>query len=175
MSSGPRIAWGITGAGHFLEQCVEMLLAHKQANVFLSSAGAQVLKMYGLYDRLQECGHTLFLDEDAASFPAVRVYGGRYDLVVIAPATSNTIAKMVCGISDGLVTNLFASAGKSRVPVVVLPCDVSGEVTSTTHHGKEVRIHVRPVDAQNTQALSRFEGVRVVHSPEQLEKIIAGV
>ena len=172
MSRGPRVAWGITGAGHFLDQCVEMLLAHDQADVFLSGAGAQVLKMYGLYDRLRECGHTLFLDEDAASFPAVRTYGGRYDLVVIAPATSNTVAKMVCGISDGLVTNLFASAGKNRLPVVVLPCDVAGEVASTTHRGKKVRVHVRPVDTQNTEALSRFEGVRVVHSPQQLREVI---
>jgi len=172
MSNLPRIAWGITGAGHFLEQCVEMILAHGQVDVFISAAGLEVLKMYGLYDRLHKGGHTLFFDEGAASFPAVRVYGGRYDLVVIAPATSNSVAKMNAGICDGLVTNLFATAGKCRVPVIVLPCDVSGEVTSTTHHGKEVKIHVRPVDAQNTEALAGFEGVQVVHNPEELKEFV---
>jgi len=171
--SGPRVAWGITGAGHFLEPCVKLLASHGQADVFFSAAGLEVVKLYKLYSALADCGHTLFFDEDAASFPITRLYGGRYDLVVIAPATANTVAKMVMGISDGLVSNLFANAGKCRVPTVVLPCDnKAGEVASTTHFGKEISVHVRPVDQQNTEALRRFEGVRVVDSPEKLGEVI---
>ena len=174
MSGRARIAWGITGAGHFLEDCVKLLLAHEQADIFLSRAGLEVLKLHGLYRTLRESGHTVFTDEDAAGFPATRLYGGRYDLVVIAPASANTVAKMVTGIANGLVTGLFATAGKCRIPAVVLPCDVAGEVVSSTHKGKEIRVHVRPVDQQNTEALARFEGVRVVHSPQRLEEAIRG-
>ncbi|MCL2856099.1 MAG: hypothetical protein FWE19_00035 [Oscillospiraceae bacterium] len=173
MSRRARIAWGITGAGHFLEDCVKLILAHEQCDVFLSRAGLQVLKLHGLYRELQDCGHEIFLDEDAAGFRATRLYGGRYDLVVIAPATSNTVAKMVAAIADGLVTSLFATAGKCKIPAVILPCDVSGEVVSTTHKGKEIRVHVRPIDQQNTEALASFEGVRVVHSPNQLAEVIS--
>ena len=173
MSEKARIAWGITGAGHYLEDCVKLILSHGQADIFLSRAGLEVLKLHHLYRALRDSGQTIFLDEDAASFPVTRLYGGRYDLVVIAPATANTVAKMVAGISDGLVTNLFATAGKRRIPAVVLPCDISGEVVSTTHKDKEIRVHVRPVDQKNTETLSRFEGVRVVHNPQQLEEVIS--
>ena len=168
-----RIAWGITGAGHFLKDCVKLILACGQADIFLSCAGLEVLKLHGLYRALQDSGHKIFLDEDAAGFRATRLYGERYDLVVIAPATSNTVAKMVAGIADGLVTSLFATAGKCRIPAVVLPCDISGEVVSTTHKGKEIRVHVRPIDQQNTAELTNFEGVRVALSPEQLQEMIS--
>jgi len=173
MSGRARIAWGITGAGHYLEDCVKLLLAHGQGDIFISRAGLEVLKLHGLYHTLEDSGHTIFLDTDAASFATTRLYGGRYDLVVIAPATANTVAKMVAGIADGLVTNLFATAGKRRIPAVVLPCDVSGEVVSTTHKGKEIRVHVRQVDEQNTATLARFEGVQVVDTPERLQEVIS--
>ena len=174
MNSQLRIAWGITGAGHFLEPCVKLILSHGKADVFFSAAGLEVAKLYGLYNPLRERGHTLFSDADAASFPLTRLYGGRYDLVVIAPATSNSVAKMVLGISDSLVTNLFANAGKCRVPAVVLPCDSkSGELTSTTHKGKEISVYVRPLDQQNTEALARHEGVVVVDTPARLEEVIS--
>ena len=173
MSADPRIAWGITGAGHFLEPCVELLASHGQADVFFSAAGLEVVKLYKLYSLLKSSGRNLFFDGDAASFPITRLYGGRYDLVVIAPATSNTVAKMALGISDGLVTNLFANAGKCRIPTLVLPCDSkAGEVVSATHKGKEISVHVRPVDEGNAEAIARFEGVRVLESPEQLEEVL---
>jgi len=40
------------------------------------------------------------------------------DLLVIAPATANTIAKMACGLADNLLTTLFLAA---TCPVVVVP------------------------------------------------------
>ena len=44
MSTAPRIAWGITGAGHFLKPCVELLVSHSRADVFFSAAGLEVVK-----------------------------------------------------------------------------------------------------------------------------------
>ncbi len=40
------------------------------------------------------------------------------DLLVIAPATANTIAKMACGLADNLLTTLYLAA---TCPVVVVP------------------------------------------------------
>lgn len=47
--------------------------------------------------------------------------GGRADLLLIAPATANTIGKIACGIDDTPVTTYATTALGSGVPVVVVP------------------------------------------------------
>ena len=50
-----RIGWAITGAGHLLKESVEAmeeLSNHHDITVFLSNAAEEVLKMYGLYERV---------------------------------------------------------------------------------------------------------------------------
>jgi phosphopantothenoylcysteine decarboxylase / phosphopantothenate---cysteine ligase len=44
------------------------------------------------------------------------------DLVLVAPATTNTINKMFYGIADNSVTTLLASALGKKVPVYIAPC-----------------------------------------------------
>lgn len=46
---------------------------------------------------------------------------GRADLLLVAPATGNTVAKMALGIDDGPVTTCATVAFGSGVPVVVAP------------------------------------------------------
>ena len=36
-----RIAWAITGAGHFLEECIETILNHDRVDIFLSRAAEE--------------------------------------------------------------------------------------------------------------------------------------
>lgn len=45
----------------------------------------------------------------------------RADLLLIAPATANTIGKMACGIDDSPVTTFFTTAFGEGVPVVLVP------------------------------------------------------
>lgn len=45
----------------------------------------------------------------------------RADVLVIAPATANTIGKMACGIDDSPVTTFFTTAFGEGVPVVLVP------------------------------------------------------
>lgn len=54
----------------------------------------------------------------------VRLVGNvpdRADLLLIAPATANTIGKMAAGIDDGPVTTMFTTAFGQGVPVVLVP------------------------------------------------------
>jgi phosphopantothenoylcysteine decarboxylase/phosphopantothenate--cysteine ligase len=46
---------------------------------------------------------------------------GHVDLVLIAPATANTIGKLASGIDDTPVTTVAATAIGSRIPVVIAP------------------------------------------------------
>jgi dihydromethanopterin reductase (acceptor) len=168
-----RIAWAITGAGHMLEECVEMLVKHACVDVFLSRAADEVLHMYHLHTRIG-VPNTRVYREDKASAPVVgRFCGGVYSVLVVAPATSNSVAKFACGISDTLVTNLFAQAGKAKVPVIVYPTDLAPEMDSIGPHRESITVFPRPVDLENTTKLKAFAGVQVVGNLEELARCLA--
>ena len=90
----------------------------------------------------------------------------------MAPATSNTVAKCVAGISDNLVTNVFAQAGKCRVPAIVYACDTK-PVHDTMAPGGMVRLWPRRVDLENTEKLKGFEATTVVEDMVELERAVA--
>ena len=46
---------------------------------------------------------------------------GKADLVLVAPATANTISKIACGIDDTPVTTLVSTAFGSGIPIMVVP------------------------------------------------------
>ncbi|MEG3225210.1 MAG: hypothetical protein BME94_06775 [Methanobacteriales archaeon Met13] len=133
-----KIAWGITGAGHLLLESVETLeklSKEHEITVILSAAGEEVLKMYGLYERVKALTggyyQELVLEKDQKfSYPlAGRFSLGRYGLLIVSPTTSNTIAKVVNGVSDSLITNAIAQAGKGKVQTIIVPVDLeSGDV-----------------------------------------------
>ncbi len=128
-----RIAWAFTGAGHLLKESVEAMEKVAEDNditVFLSHAGEEVLKMYGLFECVKAVTggryRELAKDNDQRfSFPITgRLSLGKYDLLVVSPATANTVAKIVYGISDTLVTNAVAQAGKGGVKTYIVPVDI---------------------------------------------------
>src|SRR5262249_39318463 len=79
-------------------------------------------------------------------------YYGVYHTLVLAPATSNTVAKCVFGISDTLATNVFAQAGKCRVPAIVFACDTAPELETEAPKGI-VKVFPRRIDLENTERL----------------------
>lgn len=168
-----RIAWAITGAGHALEECVNMVMEYKETDLFLSRAAEEVLKMYDLYSRLQASGMSIYRDDGASSPVVARFFSGKYKVLVVAPATSNSVAKFVNGISDTLVTNLFAQAGKSRVPVIVYPTDLAPETLSFGPRREPLKVYPRPIDLENTGKLRRLAGTNVVGSQEELAQCLA--
>jgi phosphopantothenoylcysteine synthetase/decarboxylase len=99
-------------------------------------------------------------------------YHGIYHTVVVAPATSNTVAKCVVGISDTLVTNVFAQAGKCRVPSIVFACDSAPEMETEAPEGM-VKVYPRPIDLENTRRLASFELTEVVITLAGLQAAIA--
>ncbi len=168
-----RIAWGITGAGHALEECAEVLLKHEKVDIFLSRAAEEVVSMYGLDTRINTTGPRIYRETKASAPQVGRLAGGVYLVLVIAPATSNSVAKFVHGISDTLVTNMFAQAGKARVPIIVYPTDLAPEMDSLGPHQEPIKIYPRPIDLENTEKLRAFAGVKVVSDREELDRCLA--
>jgi dihydromethanopterin reductase (acceptor) len=164
----PRLAWALTGSGHYIEECLDFLLTLDDVDLYLSQAAEEVIKMYGftLDDIRQKM--PVYRDKAASSPPVGHFYKGYYHTFVMAPATSNTIAKCVLGISDSLVTNLYSQAGKCRVPSIVYPCDIAPEMETTAPGGKKVMVYPRKIDLEGTDKITAFEYTSIVKSVDEL-------
>jgi flavoprotein len=139
--------------------------------IYLSKAGYEVLKIYKFYSRLENLNCEIYKDNSASSPMMGKIYKGYYDLLVSAPTTSNTVAKFVLGISDTLVSNLMAHAGKSKLPVVILPTDIDKNIVSAAPD-KKVNVFPRKIDLKNTEKLSQIIGARVISDPEEVESCL---
>lgn len=167
-----RLAWAITGSGHYLRESIAILNTLENVDVFLSRAGAEIIQQYGFQQVLSAAGHRVYQDKTASSVPVELFYQGKYHGLVIAPATSNTIAKMAYGFSDSLVTNLYAQAGKTRVPSIVFACDTAPELESEAPRDHVVKVYPRKIDLDNITKLKAFEMTSVVEDMDSLSNCI---
>jgi archaeoflavoprotein AfpA len=174
-----RVAWAITGAGDYLPESVKVMkeaLRQRdlQVTVFLSKAGAQVVKRYGLWNALEEIDPKPQVEVDANTpFLVGPLQKGVYRFLVVMPATANTVAKIVVGIADTLVTNCVAEAQKADLPIVILPCDQKpGQFTTSLPSGQELTLRTREVDLANVEKLRTMKGVTVLKRPEELLGIL---
>jgi flavoprotein len=163
-----RLAWAITGSGHYLRECLDIIHTLQDVDLFLSKAAAEVLQQYGYKHNVGK----VYQDKTASSVPVELFYQGHYHSLIIAPATSNTIAKMVCGISDNLVTNLYAQAGKTLVPSIVFACDTAPELESEAPREHMVKVYPRKVDLDNVTKIKTFEATTVVEDMLSLKTSI---
>ncbi|HET9204690.1 MAG TPA: flavoprotein [Burkholderiaceae bacterium] len=168
----PRFAWCITGSGHFLDESIALAARLPALDLFLSDAAEEVLPLYKY--RLDELkprfapGFRLLRDKTASAVPVGMLYEDVYHTIVIAPATSNTVAKCVCGISDTLPTNMFAQAGKLGIPSIVFACDTEPTVVTRSPHDW-VTLRPRRLELDNVERLRAIEFCHVVSSPRELE------
>jgi dihydromethanopterin reductase (acceptor) len=167
----PRWGWALTGSGHFFTQCLEMIRSLDHVDLFVSKAAAEVVRMYKHDLNLPDTVR-IFKDTTASAAPVGGFYYNVYHTLVVAPATSNTVAKCVYGISDNLATNVFAQAGKCRVPTIVFACDTAPELE--TRAPKDiVMVYPRRIDLENTEKIKSFEATEVVESLAALQKAVA--
>jgi flavoprotein len=107
-----------------------------------------------------------------APFLASWVQSGKYDFMLIAPTSSNTVAKIVNGIGDTLITNSVIMSLKAFGTVYVLPTDYKESVVETViPNGKTIKIRVRKEEAEQTRKLEQMEGMHVIEMPEEIRNI----
>ncbi|KON29550.1 hypothetical protein AC477_05780 [miscellaneous Crenarchaeota group-1 archaeon SG8-32-1] len=175
-----RVAWGITGSGDRLIEVFEVMKQIKdqyqdqiRITVYLSKAGDQVVKLYHLLNDLQE-NFDKSRVETNSNVPslALQLQSGKIEFLLIAPATSNTVAKLANGLSDTLLTNSAIMALKAFVPVYLMPCDYKEGVTVTQlPDGSKMKIRVRKEDAENAKKLSNMDGLFILENPEEIRHI----
>lgn len=162
-----RFAWCVTGSGHLLEESLALALQLPRTDLFLSRAAEEVLPLYGW--TLERARHhfRVVRDNSASSVPVGMLYHGMYHTVVIAPATSNTVAKCALGLSDTLPTNMYAQAGKQCIPGIVFACDT--EPTVVTQAPDEwVELRPRRVDLEHVERLAQFDYTTLARTLDEL-------
>jgi len=165
-----KIAWCITGSGHYLKESIDLMLTLDNVDLYLSKAGEEILKWYNYeLSDFKKKKIKIFKDVTSSSSPVSLLYESVYKLVVISPATSNTVALMAQGISNNLVTNMFAQAGKCEIQSLVFACDTE-PVVITQAPKKLVTLYPRKIDLKNYNALRKFEHVTVVDNISSLKK-----
>ena len=166
-----RFAWCVTGSGHGLEESLALAARLPLVDLFLSAAAAEVLPIYQLHlaDLKTRYGFKrVFRDKTASAVPVGTLYDDVYHTVVLAPTTSNTVAKCALGISDTLPTNMFAQAGKLGIPGIVFACDTEPVVITKAPHDW-VTLRPRRIEFENVERLRGIDHARVVCSPAELE------
>ena len=77
------------------------------------------------------------------------------------------------GSPTTLATNVFAQAGKCRVPTIVFACDTAPELETEAPKGM-VKVYPRRIDLENTAAAEIVRCARtVVETLAELEQALA--
>jgi len=175
-----KVAWGISGSGDKLAETVDVMIRVKKeyANevdirVYLSKAGEQVIRWYKLNEQLNESFDRVLVEANSnAPFLAGDLQTGKFAFLLIAPATSNTVAKIANGITDSLLTNSAIMALKGFTSVYVMPVDFrEGTIMTKLPDGKDWKVRVRKEDAENAQKLKTMKGITVFEKPEEILEV----
>ncbi len=165
-----RWAWVLTGSGHFFNETIELINKLNSVDLFVSKAAEEVLVMYKKKGKISK-DIKIYQDNSSSSASVGKFYKGAYHTLVMAPTSSNTVAKCVYGISDNLATNIFAQSGKCRVNCIFFPCDTAPELL-TLAPGGMVEVFPREIDLENVDKLKKFSLTEVVMSFAKLEEAI---
>lgn len=175
-----KIAWGITGSGDRIVETVEIMTKlQKQyddvvdVRVFVSKAGEQVIKYYKLFNTLEKHFDKVWVEINANSpFLAGQLQVKRYEFLLLAPTTSNTVAKIALGLADSLLSNAAIMSQKAFVPSYIMPCDYKPGIVSTIlPDGSEMKLRIRKEDAEHVQRLRKMEDVFVIETPQELPSV----
>jgi archaeoflavoprotein AfpA len=174
-----KVAWGITGAGDKIAEIIETMIDLKKKSeglveiqVFLSKAAEIMLKFYRLNDDLRQNFAKVTVESNSNSpFLAGMLQSHKYEFLLIFPASSNTVAKIVNSISDTLLTNSALMSLKAFVPVWIMPVDFKENVIYTKlPNGKEMKLRVRKEEADQVRKLEAMEDVHVFENPQKVRE-----
>jgi len=182
MNKKRKVAWGITGSGEKIQETVAIMQDMRDEyrkefdiRVFISKAGDQVLKYYNLSQTLESQFDKTWTEINAnAPFLAGQIQMGRYEFLLLAPTTSNTVAKISLRIADTLLTNAAIMGQKTTAPLYVMPTDFrEGTVVTKLPNGKDLEIKITKEDARHVENLSQMENTVVFEHPDEIPKIFA--
>jgi len=175
-----KVAWGITGAGDKILETMKCMKEIKKEyenqvdiEVFISKSGDQVVKYYGISNDIETNFDKVWVEINAnAPFLAGNIQLGKYEFMLIAPATSNTVAKISMRMGDTLISNAAIMGQKADVPIYILPSDYEEGVTITQlPNGKDLKITIRKEDVEHVEKLSKMFNTFILKEPANIEEV----
>ena len=170
-----QIVWSITGSGDLISEVVDELkklssTGDVEITACLSKAGQKVIRWYKLEERIKEISKKVLVEVDANTpFIAGPLQVGKYHSLLVAPTTANTVAKIVHGLADSLISNAVAQAQKGGIPIIVLPVDQkTGDKVTILPTGEKIKLVMRDIDIENVERLKSMKGITVLESPEEI-------
>jgi len=177
-----RIVWGITGSGDRIEEILNDMIQLKKEydfkiTVIVSKAGEQVLRWYKLWTKLR-ASFTKVTTETNANVPFIAgpLQIGKFDLLLVAPLTANSTAKIAHGIADTLITNAVAQTLKGSTPVILYPVDqYSTSIETVGPDGIEFTINPRVIGLENVERLRNMKRLKILGSPSEIGSSVSNI
>ena len=171
--------WGITGTGYLLDECIDLMKELQNEHnvdltVILTKEGAAVVKWYKKWLNLTEAVKRVKVEKTPnIPFYAGPLQLGKYDLFLVCPVSANSVAKIVHGIADTLITNCIAQAIKGGMNVHIFPSDQDLEPISTSRpDGSPLVLKIRDIELENIDKLRTMEGIIVIPNFSDIKEII---
>ena len=171
--------WGITGTGFVLQESIDLMKEIQRdysikLTVILSKEGAAVVKWYKEWLALTEAVEKVKVEKTPnIPFYAGPLQLGKFDFFLCCPVSANTVAKIVHGIADTLITNCVAQAIKGEQTVYLFPSDQDIEpIVTSRPDGSPLTLKIRDVEIENIKKLKRMEGIVVIPDFSEVKNII---
>jgi phosphopantothenoylcysteine decarboxylase/phosphopantothenate--cysteine ligase len=120
---GRKIVLGITGSIAAVESvklCRELIRHGAEIHVVMSKDAQTIIHPWAM-EFASGNSVTTGIDGKVQHVSLCGDVPDRADLLLIAPATANTISKMACGVDDTPVTTFATTALGAGIPVIVVP------------------------------------------------------
>ncbi len=174
-----HIIWGITGTGYVLDECIDIMKELEEdpnidLTVILTKEGAAVVKWYKKWLALTKTVQKIKVEKTPnIPFYAGPLQVGKYDMFLVCPVSANSVAKIVQGIADTLITNCVAQAIKGGMDVHIFPSDQDLEpITTTRPDGSPLVLKIRDIELENIEKLKKMEGIVVIPEFSEVRETI---
>jgi archaeoflavoprotein AfpA len=174
-----KLMWGITGTGYVLQESIDLMKELQEEleidlTVILSKEGAAVVKWYKKWLALTEAVKKVKVEKTPnIPFYAGPLQLGNYDMFLVCPVSANSVAKIVYGIADSLITNCVAQAIKGGQTVYIFPSDQDIEpIVTSRPDGSPLVLKIRDIELDNIEKLKRLEGVSVISDFNEIKPLI---
>ena len=171
--------WGITGTGYLIKESIDLMKVLQENYdidiiVMLSKEGAVVVKWYKQWKYLNKIVKKVRVEITPNSpFLAGPLQIGKYDFFLICPVSANSVAKIVYGIADTLITNCVAQTIKGGIPVYLFPSDQHLEpIVTSKPDGTPLILKIRDIELENVKKLKDMEGIVVISEFSEIKNII---
>ena len=171
--------WGITGTGYLLQESIDLMKELQEdynvkLTVILSKEGAAVVKWYKKWLALTEAVEKVKVEKTPnIPFYAGPLQLGKFDFFLCCPVSANTVAKIVHGIADTLITNCVAQAIKGGQIAYLFPSDQDIEpIVTSRPNGSPLVLKIRDIELENNRKLKTMEGIEVISDFKDIRSLI---